>query len=109
MSSRNKRRHELDSLINDKSGDSEGGRVGEVRFESSEVPLILQKPFYSHNYENCNYDKLMIGSDIYWHQVVVSFINEFKLYIVNLLFSIDPPWNAYFIHLDFCGNFQSCR
>ena len=89
MSSRNKRRHELDSLINDscESGEYEGGSVGEVRFESSDVLLVVQKPFYSYNHENCNYDKLMIESDIYWHQVIVSFNYDFELFVNNLFFS----------------------
>lgn len=76
MSFRSKRRHELDALVNNQqlndASDEEIDEGVKISFQSGEIPLILKDGLAFYSPGKCDYSESLIGSKLYWHQIIVS-------------------------------------
>lgn len=74
MSFRKKKRSELDDLVNNPqlSDDDEDNRGEKILFENGETPLVLKQPLRYYSAGKCDFDEILIGSKLYWHQIIVS-------------------------------------
>lgn len=74
MSSRKKRRFELNDLVNNQhsNNEEEDGQIKEISFQNGETSLVLKKPLRYYTANKCDYDESLIDSSQLWHQIIVS-------------------------------------
>lgn len=80
-SKRKRRQDELDNIVSGSSTAAAAedlfnvGNVAQIFFQSGEAPIVLKDGTNFYSYQKCDYDKQLIGSSEFWHQIIVSLLS----------------------------------